>query len=337
MREEKKSASAHLPFGDSKAIKFSNPYDFTDVVASSSKTLQSYDAIDKKKRFHCAVSNLKIGNLDLVASISSPTRFAVNDSQGLYLCLMFDGRADADVDGFHGIASANEFAFLSPEVQRTGETTSISMVQLSMLESDVLAVAAHMFGQHRFPALKRSLQRPRNIDLNGKGGSAAAFLKRTIQQIDQSNMDAASLKMLGCDETIYRAIAMMLACDEEIDRESNAASHQINNVVRRVTEFIDAHVGDDLTSTDLEKIAGIGTRALQYAFLKSYGCSPSQWMRGRRLELARQHLLKADRDARIIDVALMVGWRNISSFPSAYAERYGELPSDTLKSHHARL
>lgn len=332
MRKEiKRGPSLSLPFGQSNSRYFSDARQFTDAVAGSSRTLLSYDAIEKEEKFSCAVSGLKIGGVNLVASHSSPSRFAVNESEGLYFCFLYDGRADARIDGFHGLASADEFAFFSPEVQRTGETTSISMIQLSLNESDVLAVATEMFGIQSFQAFRRLLQRPRNIDLSGKNAATAAFLKSVVKQIDDCNLDAALLKALGVDNVLQRTVAMLLAHDQALDLEEKSSVSRLNRNIRDVAEFIDAHLTEDITLTDLERVAGIGARALQYSFVKSHGCSPMQWMRNRRLELARRILLKADRDARIVDVALSVGWRNISSFPSAYAERYGELPSDTLK------
>jgi hypothetical protein len=77
-----------LPFGQSKSQHFLDPYHFTDAIAASSKTLLSYDAIEKAEAFNCAVSGVKIGNIDLVASSASPSRFAVNESRGLYLCFL---------------------------------------------------------------------------------------------------------------------------------------------------------------------------------------------------------------------------------------------------------
>jgi len=322
-----------LPFGQSRSISFSDASHFTDAVASSSKTLLSYDAIEKAEKFNCAVSSLKIGNIDLVASVATPSRFAVSESKGLYLCFLYGGSADADVDGFRGVARADEFAFLSPEVQRAGETTSISMVQLSLSEGDILAVADQMFGPQNFLALKRALQRPRNIDLGGKNASAALFLKGVIQQIDNSGLDADFLKSLGVDDLIYRVIAAMVARDEGLGFEEKSAYRNVNIAVRDVVEFIEAHFAEDITSTDLERVAGIGARALQYAFLKAYGCSPTRWLRSRRLERVRMILLTADREARLADIVLSVGWRNLGSFAAAYAERYGELPSTTLKNH----
>lgn len=329
-RARQQNPLSPLPFGQSRPQYFSDSYHFTDAVASSSKTLLSYDAIEKTEKFHCAVAGLKIGNIDLVASSASPSRFAVNESRGLYLCFLYDGGADADVDGFHGFARADEVAFLSPEVQRSGETTNISMVQFSFTESGVLAVAEQMFGPQSFPTFKRALQRPRNIDLTGDNASIATFLKGVIRQIDQCNLDADFLKALGVDDVIHRAIAAMVARDEGLGFEEKSAFCNVNRAVREVVDYIDANIEKDITSTDLERVAGIGARALQYAFLKSYGCSPTQWLRGRRLEAARAILLKADKDARIADIILSVGWRNIGSFPAAYAERYGELPSHTL-------
>ena len=104
-------------------------------------------------------------------------------------------------------------------------------------------------------------------------------------------------------------------------------------VVRRVVELIDEAPGTAFTIADLASFAGVSERSLHAAFRKQLGTSPMSYVRRRRLEQAHEELLSLDRSngAKVTDVALRYGFTHTSRFAAAYRERFGELPSDTLR------
>jgi AraC-like DNA-binding protein len=104
-------------------------------------------------------------------------------------------------------------------------------------------------------------------------------------------------------------------------------------VVRRVIELIDEAPGTAFTIADLASFAGVSERSLHAAFRRQLGTSPMSYVRRRRLEQAHEELLTLDRSegAKVTDVALRYGFTHTSRFAAAYRERFGELPSDTLR------
>jgi len=73
-------------------------------------------------------------------------------------------------------------------------------------------------------------------------------------------------------------------------------------------------------------------RSLQEGFRRTLDTTPMAYLRKLRLERAREDLLAADPDDRTVtEVAARWGFLHLSRFASAYAGRFGELPSETLR------
>jgi AraC-like DNA-binding protein len=104
-------------------------------------------------------------------------------------------------------------------------------------------------------------------------------------------------------------------------------------VVRRVVELIDSTPQKALTVADLALHAGVSERSLHTAFRRQLGTSPMSYLRGRRLDAARDELLELDptMGATVTDVALRHGFPHAGRFAAAYRRRFGEAPSTTLR------
>jgi AraC-like DNA-binding protein len=101
--------------------------------------------------------------------------------------------------------------------------------------------------------------------------------------------------------------------------------------VRRATEFIVAHLAEPISLGDLERVSGLAARTLQVAFRKFLNCSPREWIQQRRLLLARERLLSGADVATVAAVAESCGFTRLGAFAAAYARRFGESPSETLR------
>ncbi len=100
--------------------------------------------------------------------------------------------------------------------------------------------------------------------------------------------------------------------------------------VQRAREFIHASLGSPVTLADVAAAAGTSARTLQVGFQRLHGCSPLQYLRARRLELARAELERAATAWRsVTEIACDCGFTHMAKFSRAYRERYGETPSAT--------
>ena len=101
--------------------------------------------------------------------------------------------------------------------------------------------------------------------------------------------------------------------------------------VDRLCRFIDANLDHPLDLGLLERTSGLSARTLQLQFRQQFGCTPLQWVRTRRLERARQRLQEGHGEDSIIEIALSCGFNHPSMFSAYYRQRFGELPSATLR------
>jgi transcriptional regulator GlxA family with amidase domain len=74
-------------------------------------------------------------------------------------------------------------------------------------------------------------------------------------------------------------------------------------------------------------------RALQYAFARHYGLSPTRYLRRVRLERAHRDLQAADptQGDTVAAIAAAWGFATPSRFAAMYRETYGYPPSHTLR------
>lgn len=101
--------------------------------------------------------------------------------------------------------------------------------------------------------------------------------------------------------------------------------------VRRVEEWIDAHLLEPITLGRLCAVAGVGDRFLESAFRSHRGQTPMQFVTGRRLTWVRHRLLEARPGDTVTQVAHDGGFVHLGRFAARYRLTYRESPSVTLQ------
>jgi AraC-like DNA-binding protein len=122
---------------------------------------------------------------------------------------------------------------------------------------------------------------------------------------------------------------LLLTVPNQLTRASNAGPAQPRrSSIQHVIDEIDDQPHRGWTSTDLAVHAGMSPRALQAGFHEIVGMSPTAYLRGVRLERARDDLLAG---AMVTDVAVRWGFFHLGRFAQHFRQRFGELPSDTSR------
>jgi AraC-like DNA-binding protein len=102
--------------------------------------------------------------------------------------------------------------------------------------------------------------------------------------------------------------------------------------VTYLRDWLETHHGIDISTCDMARELGVSVRQLQYAVLAETGLTPSELLRETRLRHARELLLTSDRETTTVSaVALACGFAHLGRFSAAYATRFGEAPSVTLR------
>jgi AraC-like DNA-binding protein len=104
------------------------------------------------------------------------------------------------------------------------------------------------------------------------------------------------------------------------------------SAVRRAVAFIDEHAGEPIGLTEIAAAARLGPRALQEAFRRHRGTTPTAYLRRVRLERAHRDLQGADptAGATVAAIATRWGFAHHGRFAALYRNEYGGAPSETL-------
>jgi len=95
-------------------------------------------------------------------------------------------------------------------------------------------------------------------------------------------------------------------------------------VLRRVEEYIDAHLGEDLEIEQLALTAGLSLHHFARAFKTSVGVPPHRFVLQRRLSLARDLLTSTDRP--IADIAIAAGFSDQSHLARYFRRSFAVSP-----------
>ena len=120
--------------------------------------------------------------------------------------------------------------------------------------------------------------------------------------------------------------------EELADRHAPGAA-VVPRVIRRAEQLIADHAREPLTVEDVAEAVGLSVRSLQEGFRRHLDTTPTARLREARLEGARAELADMDPTrATVSRIAADWGFHHLGRFAVAYRARWGESPSDTLRS-----
>lgn len=146
--------------------------------------------------------------------------------------------------------------------------------------------------------------------------------------------------MLGLDEQFYRLLSVALL--EASGHAEALPSHRkqrwgdSSKVMDALVDYIDAHHDQPLSLTDLEEQSHYSGRQLQNLFQQHVGCSPMQYIRRQRLNLAMERLQQADAGSTLTSIARSIGYRCPSSFSREFQRQFGISPALVLREKGSR-
>jgi len=101
---------------------------------------------------------------------------------------------------------------------------------------------------------------------------------------------------------------------------------------RRVTDYLQTHLADDVTLPELATIAGLSVSHFCRAFKQSTGLPPHQWRLARRIERAKELLERTELP--VAQVAAAVGYDDPGQFASSFRRATGASPSQYRREEH---
>ena len=102
-------------------------------------------------------------------------------------------------------------------------------------------------------------------------------------------------------------------------------------------DLMEGHPEWSHTTASLARQVGVSVRALQKAFRDQLDSSPSEYLRGVRLQRVHDELCSAQYDSTTVgEIATKWGLAHHGRFAAVYRDRFGESPKQTLARQHAR-
>ncbi|MBJ7554991.1 helix-turn-helix domain-containing protein [Marinomonas spartinae] len=133
-------------------------------------------------------------------------------------------------------------------------------------------------------------------------------------------------------DIIMMALLEVLKLETPKPAKTQSYFHR-KRVVDVARQFLDNHLDEPVTITQLCEVCSVSRRTLQYSFESILGVSPIQYLRASRLNGVRRSLLHATSGQTVSDIATQWGFWHLSQFAKDYKQLFGEPPSKTLSCH----
>jgi AraC-like DNA-binding protein len=183
-------------------------------------------------------------------------------------------------------------------------------------------------------ALESPIEFDRAADLTGdeavRWHSAIQLLSSEV--ISQSSLIQQGLGAAPIEELIVSTL-LYIQPSNYFERVRNAHNTSGRVAVRRSLKYIDEHLAEPISMTDLARHASVSIRSIQAGFREDLGTTPVAYIRDRRLDKVRHTLMESlpTEGVTVARVAERWGFSNAGSFSVRYRERFGESPSQTLR------
>ena len=312
---------APLGFGSGSAQLHNGLQASTEAMAQVVPSLRAYEA-PGGKLFRTKTAVSAIGDMRLVANSSDACTLDVAAPKGWHLTVPSFGTLQLTAEGSRYVAEPMRHTLLLPDIARrtdkaAGASTIVTIDPVRL--GDTMAIMSG--GKAGDPSLNAA---PHLIDNAAQPGLVLAF-QRILHLVDLGQIDPALCETLSVDTLIYRWTAEGLL-GQQSAHETTVRSHKTDLVCDAIRSAWDR----PLNLTEMERIAGLSARSLQYAFMSRFGCTPMEWQRRERMLNARQRVITALPGESLTDIAFSMGFSSLAAFSALYRKHFGESPSQTL-------
>jgi AraC-like DNA-binding protein len=161
---------------------------------------------------------------------------------------------------------------------------------------------------------------------------AVAEWRRTLARVTPVITDPDATPLVRMESDLALARTLLSVFSWRADRVPPALLSARLSRVRAVAEYLDEHAHLPITPADAAEAVGLHTRSMQSAFQRHLGMSPTEYLRGIRLDRVRRDLVEHTPDtATVGDLARAWGFGNLGRFATSYQTRFGEKPHETLR------
>lgn len=161
---------------------------------------------------------------------------------------------------------------------------------------------------------------------------AVATWRRAVTAATPVLTDAAATRLVRMETNLQLARTLLDVFPWHTQHVPDAFLVPRLTRVRAAVEFLHNNAHLPITPADAAANVGLHTRSLQNAFQRHLELSPTEYLRRIRLDRVRRDLLEhTPKTATVNDLARAWGFGNLGRFATAYQQRFGEKPNETLR------
>lgn len=202
----------------------------------------------------------------------------------------------------------------------------------------IIRVERQALDRHLSRILGRVVGNPIEFDLSfDLTAPSATRWNMAVQLMQTEILDRQSLlhSAVGQGQLEEFIMGSLLYCHRSnyTDVLSGAAVPE-RRAVQEARDFIEQRLSEELDVRSIANAAGVSVRTLQKMFTEDLQQSPTQYLRTRRLERAREDLADSSPGGRVTvsTIAARWGFNHLGRFSVTYKDTFGESPSQTLRS-----
>jgi AraC-like DNA-binding protein len=237
-----------------------------------------------------------------------------------------NGRIDHSINGRSACSQAAQVVVHAPAQELKLDVAPFSLLLLN-LDGELVR-----------SALERRLGKVPSFESWATELSAASPIVQTLQslcfwtagELDrlQSPIRTSAAVAANLERSLLSLFIESLA--ERLHRGEEPPSDLNVSQVRQAEEWIDDNLASAISVEDIAAAIGVNPRALQTAFRRVRGYSPTNAVFRRRLERSRAALVAAGPDDTVTKIATELGFFELGRFAVRYRQEFGEKPSETL-------
>lgn len=264
-------------------------------------------------------NRVSIGSVRIGVSKASHVEYRSAEMQDVVLTGCFSGSEQMTCGGI--ARCVGEIPSFSPPMPVRGEVRDASFYTVRFAADRLVSFLDELEGRVE---LKAFLEANWLTPLPG-GLGFGRFLQYVFHQIEEFGLPMPSEER-ALEELLYANAARILIIEQR--RPSLPGNAR---TFARCTSYIEEHLETDLSIMEVARVAGLSLRSVQVMFRQMANTSITGYILERRLLKARELLSGADRVETVQAACFASGFRHLSYFSRAYRERFGELPSRTLR------
>lgn len=266
----------------------------------------------------CYVEHLGLGRIGIGTIRFGQMQVHVPKFDDYYLFLTcLSGNGILQIDGQDVAIDQRRGALLAPGEQMLASFSDDC-------EQFFVRIDRKVLGEH---GGRQTVKFQRSVDLTSPTLSPWLW-QLTMLSSDPQSTDAIK-SIIELTKEYERLLVTLLLAGQGHEDIGVCKTVPIPRSVKRAEDFIHSAFHQPLSLADIAKIAGVPARTLLDSFRRFRGTSPIRYLRDTRLDAARSAMHEG-RVCKASEAALEVGIAHFGRFSRDYAERFGELPSQTL-------